>query len=82
MDEISSKKVNYDNTIDHILECFRTDLRKFIQFDNSAKNIVGGITKSTGSKPPLVKQMDTNLLILVLVLVLVLVSAELTKLQD
>ena len=51
LDEIGSTKCNYDSTIDHLIQCFRANLRKFIQVDNSAKNMVAGITKSTGSQP-------------------------------
>ena len=51
LDEIGSKKVNYDSTIDHLIQCFRANLAEFIQLDNSAKNMVAGITKATGSKP-------------------------------
>ena len=51
LDEIGNNNVNYDNTIEHELKCLRADLRKFIQLDNSAKNMFAGITKSTGSQP-------------------------------
>ena len=51
LDEIGSSNVGYDDSKHHQAVAFRKDLNKFKQFDNSAKNMVSGITKSTSSNP-------------------------------
>ena len=49
--EIGSIDVSYDDVNEHELVICRKDLNKFKQFDNSAKNMVNGIAKSTSSNP-------------------------------
>lgn len=51
LDEIGNINVNFNNTYDHQIKCNTVDLEMFMQFDNSAKNMCAGITKSTGSNP-------------------------------
>ena len=51
LDDIGSTSVTYDNTDEHEFHWWRVDLKMFMQFDNSARNMVAGCSKATSSSP-------------------------------
>ena len=51
LDEIGSNSVKYDGINDHEFMWSRVELKPYLQFDNSAKNMVAGISKATSRNP-------------------------------
>ena len=51
LDEIGSNNVKYDSEYAHELHVFRRELKTYLQFDNSAKNMVAGISKASCKNP-------------------------------
>ena len=51
LDEIGSINVKYDSQYVHQLHVFRIELKTYLQFDNSAKNMVAGISKASSKNP-------------------------------
>ena len=52
VDEMGSSNVSFnDKNGKHVLNWFSVDLKTMLQFDNSAKNMIAGLTKASGTYP-------------------------------